>query len=475
MSEFVLAVISFIVVLGPIIIIHELGHFIACRLVGVTVLEFGIGLPPRALKLFERNGTEFTLNWLPVGGFVRPLGEDFVRPVSPESSEKDRISYAAYQAELEALGRKTNKIKGMMEASPVQRLLFLFAGSGFNFLAAIVILAVAALLGVPGPAPIVGASAPDSPTATLETPLQFGDVIIAVNGQPVTTAEEIDAALEAGRDGAATITIERDGETREVTFDPTTRRLRAQGVMVVAVSADSPADGVFEIGDLITAVGETSISTTETLQEQVRELAGQSTSVTLVRNGEEQVVEITPRTDPPSGQGPVGISLQQLTFNPTYGLAAVDTLNGKMQKMAFGEAVRYGLSQTGSILRQLLEFPVQLVRGLITIQEARPVSIVGITQIGGEALSRTLEDRQPHWILNFAALISIALGFTNLLPIPGLDGGRILFVLVEIVRGKPMAPEREGMIHLVGLMIILGLFAILVINDIVNPIGPLLR
>lgn len=475
MSEFALAVISFIVVLGPIIIIHELGHFLACRLVGVTVLEFGIGLPPRALKLFERNGTEFTLNWLPVGGFVRPLGEDFVRPVGPEASEKDRVRYAQYQAELEALGRKTNKIKGMMEATPLQRLLFLFAGSGFNFLAAIVILAVAAMLGVPGPAPVVGANAPESPAATLETPLVFGDVITAVNGQAVNTAEEIEAALEAGRDGPATLTIERDGETREVALDPTTRRLRAQGVMVVGVSAESPADGVFEVGDLITHVGDTSISITETLQEAVRERAGQATSVTIIRNGVEQIVEITPRTDPPSGQGPVGISLQQLTFNPTYGLAAVDTLNGKIERLPFGEAVSYGLRQTGSILQRLIEFPVQLVRGLITIQEARPVSIVGITQIGGEALSRTLEDREPHWILNFAALISIALGFTNLLPIPGLDGGRILFVLVEIVRGKPMSPEREGMIHLVGLMIILGLFAILVINDIVNPIGPLLR
>lgn len=475
MSEFALAVISFIVVLGPIIIIHELGHFLACRLVGVTVLEFGIGLPPRALKLFERNGTEFTLNWLPVGGFVRPLGEDFVRPVGPEASEKDRVRYAQYQAELEALGRKTNKIKGMMEATPWQRLLFLFAGSGFNFLAAIVILAVAAMLGVPGPAPVVGASAPESPAASPETALVFGDVITAVNGQAVSTAEEIDAALEAGRDGPAMLTVERNGETREVTLDPTTRRLRAQGVMVVGVSAESPADGVFEVGDLITRVGDTNISITETLQEAVRERAGQATSVTIIRNGEEQTVEITPRTDPPSGQGPVGISLQQLTFNPTYGLAAVDTLNGKIERLPFGEAVSYGLSQTGSILQRLIEFPVQLVRGLITIQEARPVSIVGITQIGGEALSRTLEDRQPHWILNFAALISIALGFTNLLPIPGLDGGRILFVLVEIVRGKPMSPEREGMIHLVGLMIILGLFAVLVVNDIVNPIGPLLR
>jgi RIP metalloprotease RseP len=95
--DFLLAVLSFVIVLTPLILIHEWGHFIACRLTGVTVLEFGLGFPPRAAKLFERNGTEFTLNWLPLGGFVRPLGEDFVRPVGEEATERERQAYRRYQ------------------------------------------------------------------------------------------------------------------------------------------------------------------------------------------------------------------------------------------------------------------------------------------------------------------------------------------------------------------------------------------
>jgi regulator of sigma E protease len=76
MPDIVMLIVAFVVLLGPLILIHEFGHYIAARMVGVTVLEFGIGFPPRAMKLFERAGTEFTLNWLPIGGFVRPLGED---------------------------------------------------------------------------------------------------------------------------------------------------------------------------------------------------------------------------------------------------------------------------------------------------------------------------------------------------------------------------------------------------------------
>src|SRR5215475_8788748 len=102
LTNYGLPIISFIIVLGPLIFIHEFGHFIALRLTGVTVLEFGIGFPPRALKLFEWHGTLFTLNWLPIGGFVRPLGEDFVKPVGQESTEKEREAFLAHQAALES-------------------------------------------------------------------------------------------------------------------------------------------------------------------------------------------------------------------------------------------------------------------------------------------------------------------------------------------------------------------------------------
>src|SRR5258708_36459385 len=90
MTDFLLAVIAFLIVLGPLVLIHEFGHFIAARLVGITVLEFGIGFPPRARKLFEQGGTIFTLNWLPIGGFFPPLCDEFLQPPRPPATAQEQ-------------------------------------------------------------------------------------------------------------------------------------------------------------------------------------------------------------------------------------------------------------------------------------------------------------------------------------------------------------------------------------------------
>src|SRR5215468_10766179 len=147
MNDFLLAVVAFLVVLGPLVLIHEIGHFIAARMVGITVLEFGIGFPPRAKKLFEQGGTIFTLNWLPIGGFVRPLGEDFVKPTSDKSTEQERAAYMKYQEELAALGKKVSRPKSVLEATPAQRIFFMIAGAVMNFIGAFVILVIVALIG----------------------------------------------------------------------------------------------------------------------------------------------------------------------------------------------------------------------------------------------------------------------------------------------------------------------------------------
>jgi regulator of sigma E protease len=119
-----------------------------------------------------------------------------------------------------------------------------------------------------------------------------------------------------------------------------------------------------------------------------------------------------------------------------------------------------------------LNAPLMLIRGQITPSEARPVSVVGISQLAGRAAEETASQGDLFPLLWFVGIISVALGFTNLLPIPALDGGRILFVLVEAVRGRRIEPEREGMVHLVGMLILLGLMVLIIYQDIVNPIIP---
>jgi regulator of sigma E protease len=464
--DFLLSLLSFGIVVIPLIIIHEWGHFIACRMVGVTVLEFGIGFPPRAVKLFERRGTEFTLNWLPLGGFVRPLGEDFVRPLGPEATEKDRQAYEQYKAELEAIGRKVGKLKAVYEATPLQRLWFLVAGSTMNFVAGLVLLILAATIGLP---PLVTGVAPNSPAQAAG--LQARDAILRVNGVSVAKEEDVTKQLEADPTKPITVLVNRDGQEMTFTIPPTDRRFPRQAILVVGIVGGSPADGVLAPEDVILRVDGVARGTATSLREYFTEKAGTPIELTVLRDGKETTLSITPRTNPPQGQGPVGINISQLTFDTTYGIS----FSERAVAYPLGEAIGVGIANFGGVLGQLVRFPVDLIRGALTVEEARPVSIVGISQVGGQVVNASIEDRSALRLLNFAALISLALGFTNLLPIPGLDGGRILFVLIEIVRGKPMKPEREGLIHLVGILSIMGLFVLLVINDIVNPIGQVIR
>src|SRR5262245_2525979 len=149
LGGFGLAIVAFLIVLGPVVLIHELGHFLALRAIGVTVLEFGLGFPPRALKLFERGGTIYSLNWLPIGGFVRPLGEDFVKQVGDEVIDQDRVAWEKRQDELVEQGKKRVKAKSVGEANPWQRIVFLGAGVVFNLIGAFLIMVLVALIGQP--------------------------------------------------------------------------------------------------------------------------------------------------------------------------------------------------------------------------------------------------------------------------------------------------------------------------------------
>jgi regulator of sigma E protease len=469
MNDFLLTVIGFLIVLGPLILIHELGHFLAARMIGVTVLEFGLGFPPRALRLFEQGGTEFTLNWLPIGGFVRPLGEDFVKPLDEKATEADRAAFERYQEELAALGRKQVKVKSLMEANPWQRMFFMVNGALFNFIGAFLILILAGMLGRPAPGVIVIDPAFGSPADDAE--LQFRDIITTIDGTPVTQLEEAQTLLsEKGRGESVTLTIVRGSETFDVTLPETQVRFNTAGILIQAVEEGSPAAEVLQADDIVIEIDGQAVTDVTALREYVDTRRGQTVSLTFLRAGEERTAEIVPRTDPPAGQGPLGVSIVGLTYDVRYGLSLGIGQGADIEYLSFSDSVNQAANTTGSLIGQIVSLPAQLINRTLSPEEGRFVSPVGIAQASGTVLSATLEDRTPFRLLNFLAVISIALGVTNLLPVPGLDGGRILFVIIEIIRGKPIPPELEGRVHLIGLMLLLGLVAVLVVQDVVNPI-----
>ena len=343
---------AFILVLTPIIIVHELGHFGAARWFKIRVEEFGLGFPPRAVKLFERNGTLFSLNWIPIGGFVRPAGED--DPSIPD---------------------------GLAASSKTARFVTLAAGAIANFILAIFVFWLAYIIGPPA-------------------------------------------------------------------------------VSVVAVNPNSPAEtaGLLS-GDILLAVNQITIENGDILVQQVAAHSGQAIELLVNRAGQELTLSLTPRRPGeynPNTDGPIGITIG---LDPAYRL--------KINPL---EAAVTSVRSVWSVISLTVRAPFMLMRGEISPSEARPVGVIGISQIAGQAAEYSVNTGDWFQLLRIIAFISVALGFTNLLPIPALDGGRILFVLIEAVRGRRIEPEREGLVHLVGMVFLLGLMFLLIVQDIINPV-----
>ena len=350
---------AFILVLTPIILIHELGHFLTARYFNIKVDEFGIGFPPRAATLFTHKGTIFSLNWIPLGGFVRPAGED--DPTVPG---------------------------GLAAASKTARLVVLSGGALFNFIAAIAVFWIAfAVIGVP----------------------QFDETLVSI----------------------------------------------------ATVVADSPAEAVgLQAGDVIVEVNGQEVADSMTLVQQVlAENAGQQVELVVERGADFITLLVRPRLPEEIGpnEGAVGVVLSRPELGTRQRQGPIDALSSSVQS-------------TWRVIYTTISAPAMLIRGQLTPAEVRPLSPVGISQIAGMRAEATATTGDWLPLLEIFALINAALGFTNLLPLPALDGGRIMFVLIEAVRGRRIEPEREGMVHVVGMLLLLGLMVVLIVQDLVNPL-----
>ncbi len=463
MDNFLLGLASFVLVLVPLVIVHELGHFIAAKLVGITVLEFGIGFPPRAKVLFTRGGTLYTLNWLPIGGFVRPYGEDFVRPKSEAELSSD-------QREIQERGIKNPK--SVFQATPWERMAFMAAGPGINYLAAFLLFVFVALVGQPFARADVTVYDVQPGSAAEQAGLQAGDVILAVNDTPVESADEFNRLIAQYTNQAVTLQVRRDNSTFETSLvaaaDP---NQQIERVYIDSVESDMPAyEAGFQPEDLIVAVDGIEVTSIKQLQDYTRSHEGQEIVVTVLRGTQRLDLPVTPRLD---DEGTVRIGIGIVGVEPAaIGLTAINRNEQTYTRaLPLDEALSTGVDQFVNLHKMMINFVQDLVEGNVAPEAARPVSPIGIGQLGAPVFEQSLDEGKMYPIVLFAALISVALAITNLLPIPGLDGGRILFVVIELIRGKPMEPEREGLIHFIGVMLLLGIIFITVLNDIFNPIN----
>ena len=489
-NDIVLALIAFAIILIPAIIIHELGHFLAARLVGINVLEFGIGFPPRLGRLFMWGETEFTINLLPLGGFVRPLGEDMIGPVGEDKMKRDRAAIhdrrkdnVVYITEREALRHRGVDDKNMMsvsEAPPLGRIFFMAAGAFANFMTALVLFFIVALIGLPIAVGGLGQVVNIPPGSMFsETGVQAGDAIEKINGERFTDFAAFHDALAAyqGEEIEFSFVRNETGEAYDVRVRPNFAQ-RAGFVQMISIEEESPAfDAGMEPGDLVSHINRMPIPASgdpaAVLVEASRAYEGRAMPLTIWRqhqdgSGESLEITVVPRINPPEGLGRLGVVLRSQFAVGDQTRFANGGYKTELIPQSVSAAVTHSLRTTANTFELIASIPGRLLDGSLSGEDARPISIIGISKIGGEFIQRSLQEG-PGVLLNFIALISIFLGITNLLPIPALDGGRIVFVLIEMIRGRPIDPQTEGRIHQIGIVILLALGVLVMIYDVINP------
>ena len=494
-NNFISAIVAFALILIPAIIIHELGHFLAAKAVGISVLEFGVGFPPKLFRLFRWGETDFTVNLLPIGGFVRPFGEDMIGPVDDnyneeeaypadyayEAPEKRKVGEAVDRvlSEREILlerGVPPSKIKSVFEASPVERIVFMAAGPFANFILAIVLFFVVAMIGLPQ---FVGARFqvvnPASTSFLSVNGIGERDAIEMINGAYFADAGQFVAQLRtnAGQPTQLTVLDIETLERSEVTVVPEFDEF-AGYIRVLGIADGSPAQQAgLRVGDLISAVNGRDVALNnpiENLQEATRTNEGGAITLGIVRGGRNITdVSLVPQENPPAGQGKIGISVEAIYFFDDGTTIVASNPQQELIPQGVGESIQYGFSRTWETIEMIFSIPAQIFSGSVSPEEARPISIVGISQIGGQFVQQSIREGTPGILLNFMALISIFLGFTNLLPFPPLDGGRILFVFIEIVRGRPVPMHIEQLVYKIGIGLLLALGLVVILYDVFNP------
>ncbi|MDP2630257.1 MAG: RIP metalloprotease RseP [Candidatus Uhrbacteria bacterium] len=350
MLSIVLTILLFLIILSILVLVHECGHFFAARAFGVHVEEFGLGFPPRA-KGWKRGKTLYSLNWLPLGGFVKLKGEQ-------GESAHDHDSFAS------------KKIW--------QRIIILAAGVAMNLVTAVVLLTIGFSIGMP-----TAIDRPEDETA-----------------------------------GAA------------------------QEIQIVHVLPNSPADKAgMLLGDTIESVDGKQFARIADLQEYIRSRKDTSVSVSLQRGNQALTKDITPMVlDGGTPALGVGLTKTAVVAYPIH--------------KAFGMAVE----STWALVVGIFMLLGQAFRRLAFDGFVGPVGIATYTA--------TAAQLGIAYVINLMAQLSVSLAVINILPIPALDGGRVLFALVEKVRGKSLRPALENTIHLVGFATLILLLVAVTIRDI---------
>jgi regulator of sigma E protease len=440
-----------ILIFSVIIIIHELGHFSLAKANGIYVKEFSLGMGPRIIsfvrmsagyrpKLFLsqhdydtmeecKTNTVYSIKLLPIGGSCIMLGED-------EIADDHRAF--------------NNK--------PVwARISVIFAGPLFNFILAFILsMVIVSIIGY-DPAKIQYVTK-DSPAE--QAGLMVGDVITEFGGKHINLAREVDTYLEfhplTGKD--ITVKYKRDGKKGEAVITPRNNYMLGFGYTPNSTAAELSdvyenmplARAGLKTGDVITAVNGVKIATGVKLSQYFFEnpLTSEEVVITYERSGKSYTASAKPELAANSYN--IGISVNR--YREKTGVLGI---------------LRYGVAEVKFWITSTIEGLGQLIRGKVGAEDlAGPVGIVDFI---GETYKATKSEGILTVFLsmaNIGILLSANLGVMNLLPIPALDGGRLVFLFLEVLRGKPINQEKEGFVHMIGLVALLILMVFVLFNDL---------
>lgn len=346
-------IIIFILILGILIFVHEFGHFIVAKKNGVKVEEFGFGFPPRIFGV-KRGETVYSINAIPLGGFVRALGED---------------------------GSETNNPRSFAAKKVWQRALILVAGVAMNFLFAVILVGIGYMIGLP----------------------------------------------------VAAVDNAKGGDVR---------------VQITDVSTNSPAaQAGIVAGDIIRRLNNEPIIHVGDFQSKIQSSLESEVILTVLRGDKELSFDLIPRANPPSGEGAVGVGLVETTIArfPWY------------QALWEGLKSVYYLT-VASFVAIAMILKNLIINGQVNADVAGPVGIAVITQQRVQL--------GFIYLLQFTAMLSLNLAIINLLPFPALDGGRLLFLLIEKIKGSPVSQRIEQAIHATGFVLLILLMVLITVRDI---------
>jgi regulator of sigma E protease len=431
----VTSILAFAFVLGVLIFVHELGHFLMARRIGVKVLTFSLGFGPKLLSV-RRGDTEYCISAIPLGGYVKMAGEN------PDDA-------------------RTGASDEFLSKSKWQRFQVLVMGPVMNLVLAVIVMALVLYQGAPSPAfleqpAVIGSMTTQSPMKAAG--IQPGDRIVSVDGDPVPTWEDFLNAMVAKSKRGVLLRVDRDGKMFDVSFVPSGAgkydmvNLDSLGILPVihpqisSLQHDAPGyEAGLRPGDVVLAAGGEAGINRDRLVELIKAHEGQPLVLEIKRNGALEKVTVTPRKI--GGIVIIGAQLnnaEQRTIEP-----------GPIQ------AVKMSLDQNWTWAKTI----VQTLGGLFTRhtsvkQLMGPVAIADLSGMAAEQGLLTL--------FSLMAMISLNLGLLNLMPIPVLDGGHIAILALEGVSRRDFSMKVKEKMLLAGFVLLLMLMVTVIYNDLMR-------